>query len=69
MFKHYMTKISTKSVINNIAVWAHGRRRAHAGAVGMWGVCIFTGSLLTYEILRRDRKDIQIYRDEIPKKK
>jgi hypothetical protein len=61
MFKQLMTRMSTKSFTRNIAKLDAQDKKA----IGAWSCCIITGSLLTFEILRKDRVDIQIRRDEV----
>ena len=59
MFKHLMTKMSTKSFTRNFAKL----NTEITGAV--LGVFICTASITTYETWRRDKLDLQIYSDRV----
>jgi len=54
-----MTKISTKNPAD-LATTAK-----NMAAIGLWGGCIFTGSLLAYQIIEIDRRTTQIAMDQI----
>jgi len=56
-----MTKISTKSFTRNIAKLDVYDKVG----IGLCGGCIFTGSLLAYQIIEIDRRTTQIAMDKI----
>jgi len=56
-----MTKISTKSFTRNIAKLDVYDKVG----IGLCGGCIFTGSLLAYQIIEIDRRTTQIAMDQI----
>jgi len=59
MFRHFMTKISTKNPAD-LATTAK-----NMAAIGLWAGCIFTGSLLVVKIIKIDRRTTQIAMDQI----
>jgi hypothetical protein len=63
MLKNIMTKMSTKS-LTRAAKPLKGYDKV---AIGLAGIFIFGGSLLSYQIFEMDRRVDKIYKDEFGK--
>jgi len=61
MFKHLITKMSTKRFTRNI----EKLNTEDKVTASMWGVFVCTASLTTYETWRRGKLDLQIYSDGV----